>query len=170
MDATLLLNDLPPMHWALAGALIAAVTLTLLFVANRRLGISSGFEDVCSLALPNAYFRRAAIRSGRTWRLPFLGGLVLGGFLSAATSGGWAPLWDTGLLDATFALDRPAKFAWMFVGGLFVGFGTRLAGGCTSGHGIFGLSNFERASLVSTASFMLAGIVTTNLIYRVLAG
>jgi hypothetical protein len=56
----------------------------------------------------------------------------------------------------------------MFVGGLFIGFGTRLAGGCTSGHGIFGLSNFELPSLLATVSFMAGGIVTTHLVYRVL--
>jgi uncharacterized membrane protein YedE/YeeE len=58
----------------------------------------------------------------------------------------------------------------MFVGGLFIGFGTRLAGGCTSGHGIFGLSNLELPSLVTTLSFMGAGVVTTQLIYRVVLG
>ena len=56
----------------------------------------------------------------------------------------------------------------MFAGGLFIGFGTRLAGGCTSGHGIFGLSNFERPSLISTISFMAGGMLTTQLIYRVI--
>jgi uncharacterized membrane protein YedE/YeeE len=56
----------------------------------------------------------------------------------------------------------------MFVGGLFIGFGTRLAGGCTSGHGIFGLANFELPSLLSTVCFMGAGIVTTQIVYRVL--
>jgi uncharacterized membrane protein YedE/YeeE len=55
----------------------------------------------------------------------------------------------------------------MFVGGLFIGFGTRLAGGCTSGHGIFGLSNLELPSAIATTSFMLGGIATTQLIYRV---
>jgi uncharacterized membrane protein YedE/YeeE len=54
----------------------------------------------------------------------------------------------------------------MFGGGLLIGFGTRMAGGCTSGHGIFGISNLERASIESTLAFMAAGIVTTNLIYR----
>ena len=170
MAASLILNDLTPMHWALAGALVAAITLFLLFVTNRRLGLSSGFEDVCSLVLPTAYFQRAAIVSGRRWRLPFLAGLVAGGFLSAATGGGWAPTWDAGMLDTAFALDRPTKLAWMFAGGLFIGFGTRLAGGCTSGHGIFGLSNFERASLVSTLCFIAGGILTTQVLYRVVAG
>lgn len=164
----LILNDLTPMHWAAAGAGIAAVTLLLLFVANRRLGISSGFEDVCSLVLQQPYFRRDAVRAGREWRLPFLGGLVLGGALSAVLGGGWQPFWALGIFDVVIGLDAPGKLAWMFAGGLCIGFGTRLGGGCTSGHGIFGLSNLELPSLVTTLSFMAGGIVTTNLIYRVL--
>lgn len=156
------------MHWAAAGAAVAAVTLILLFVANQRLGISTGFEDVCSLVLPNPYFKRRAVRSGRAWRLPFLGGLVAGGFLSAVLGGGWQPTWDLGMLDATLAPGPAVKLAWMFAGGLLIGFGTRLAGGCTSGHGIFGMSNFELPSVLSTLSFMLGGIITTNLLYRVL--
>ena len=163
----LILNGLQPMHWAIAGAVIAVITVTLLFIANRRLGVSTGFEDVCSLVLPNAYFRRGAILSGRPWRLPFLAGLVIGGFLSAALGGGWHPIWDLGMFDAVIGFGHAGKLAWMFVGGLFIGFGTRLAGGCTSGHGIFGMSNLEVPSIVSTLSFMAGGIVTTQLVYRV---
>ena len=163
----LILNDLAPIHWAVAGAGIAAVTLCLLFIANRRLGISTGFEDVCSLVLSQPYFRRDAVRSGREWRLPFLLGLLFGGVVSAVLGGGWAPTWALGMFDTVIRLDEPGKLAWMFVGGLFIGFGTRLGGGCTSGHGIFGLSNLELPSLVTTLSFMAGGIVTTNLLYRV---
>jgi hypothetical protein len=162
----LILNDLSPIHWALGGAGVAAITLTLLFLANRRLGISSGLEDICSLVLSRPYFTRSAVVSGRTWRLPFLAGLVMGGFLSAALSGGWSPTWELGLFDQVIGYGPIGKVAWMFVGGLFIGFGTRLAGGCTSGHGIFGLSNFELPSLVATASFMASGIVTTQIVYR----
>jgi uncharacterized membrane protein YedE/YeeE len=164
---TLILNNVPPLHWAVSGAGIAAVTLVLLFVANRRLGISGGFDDLCSLVLSNAYFRRGAILSARPWRFPFLAGLVLGGFLSAVLSGGWAPIWSLGLLDTVVGLGHAGKLAWMLGGGLFIGFGTRLANGCTSGHGIFGMSNLEWPSVVSTISFMAGGILTTQLIYRV---
>ena len=164
---TLILNDVTTMHWAVGGAGIAAITLVLLFIANRRLGISGGLEDLCSLVLPHAYFRRGAILSARPWRLPFLAGLVLGGFLSAVLSGGWTPTWSLGLFDTVIGLGPVGKLAWMFVGGLFIGFGTRLANGCTSGHGIFGMSNFEWPSLASTLSFMVGGIVTTQLVYRV---
>jgi uncharacterized membrane protein YedE/YeeE len=164
----LLLHNLTPLPWAVAGAGIAAVTLTLAFVLNRRLGISTGFEDLCSLVLRAPYFTRPSLLGARRWRLPFVAGLLLGGVLSAVLGGGWAPTWTLGMLDARLGLDPLGKLIWMFVGGLFIGFGTRMAGGCTSGHGIFGLSNFELPSLVSTVSFMAGGIVTTQLLYRVL--
>jgi uncharacterized membrane protein YedE/YeeE len=164
----LILNGLTPIHWAAAGAAIAGITLCLLFVANRRLGLSTGFEDVCSLVLPQPYFRRGSLRAAREWRLPLIIGLALGGLLSAVLGGGWAPTWDLGVFDRTIGLGPAGKLAWMFVGGLFIGFGTRLAGGCTSGHGIFGLSNFELPSLYTTLSFMAGGIVTTHVVYRLL--
>jgi uncharacterized membrane protein YedE/YeeE len=163
----LLLHNLAPLPWAVAGAGIAAVTLTLAFVLNRRLGISTGFEDLCSLVLRAPYFTRPSLLGARRWRLPFVVGLFLGGVLSAVLGGGWAPTWTLGMLDARLGLDPLGKLIWMFVGGLFIGFGTRMAGGCTSGHGIFGVSNFELPSLVSTVSFMAGGIVTTQLLYRV---
>ena len=97
-------------------------------------------------------------------------GLVLAGVLSALTSGGWRLMGDSGMLDQVVGLSDPQKFIWMFCGGLCIGFGTRLAGGCTSGHGIFGISTFQWPSLVATLSFMGAGAGTTFLIYRVLNG
>lgn len=164
----LILHGLRAMHWALAGLGIGLVTLTLLGVLGHRLGVSTGFESLCSLVSRAPYLQRAELRSSRSWRLPFTGGLVLGGLLSAVLGGGWAPTWDLGMFDDAIGWGPAGKVAWMFAGGLFIGFGTRLAGGCTSGHGIFGVSRFERASLVTTLAFMGAGLVTTNLVYRVL--
>jgi uncharacterized membrane protein YedE/YeeE len=164
----LILHDLQPMHWGLAGAAIAAITLSLLYVGNRRLGVSTGFENVCALVVQAPYFRRESLLSSHSWRLPLLGGLLLGGFVSAATGGGWDLFWDLGMFDTEIGWGNGGKLIWMFVGGLFIGFGTRLAGGCTSGHGIFGMSNLELPSIVSTVSLMAAGIVTTNILYRVI--
>ena len=164
----LILNDLQPIHWALAGAAISAITLTLLYVGNRRLGVSTGFENVCSLVVSAPYFKRPSLVSTNSWRLPLLGGLLIGGFLSAILGGGWETTWDLGVFDAEIGWGPAGKLVWMFAGGLLIGFGTRLAGGCTSGHGIFGMSNLELPSIISTVSFMAAGVVTTNLIYRVI--
>ncbi len=162
----LILNDLSAWHWAAGGAGIGVITLLLLWVTNQRLGISTGFENLCALVVKTPYFQRSEVSGGRSWRLPFLGGLVLGGAVAAVTGGGWAPFWGLGMFDTTFGGGPAVKLAWMFGGGLLIGFGTRMAGGCTSGHGIFGISNLERASVESTLAFMAAGIVTTNLIYR----
>ena len=164
----LILNDLEPLHWSIAGAGIGLITLGLLVAGNRRLGVSTGFENVCSLVVNTPYLRRENLLAEGQWRFPLLAGLLLGGFLSAAFGGGWEAFWDLGIFDTEIGWGPGGKIVWMFAGGVLIGFGTRLAGGCTSGHGIFGLSNLELPSLVSTVSFMAAGIVTTNLIYRVL--
>jgi len=161
----LLLHHLEPWHWAVAGAAIGAITLLLLFFTNQRLGISTGLENPCALAIHPPYLRRGEISGSQGWRLPFLAGLVLGGFLSAATSGGWHPFWDLGIFDAVVGLGPAGKLAWMFAGGVLIGFGTRMAGGCTSGHGIFGIANLERASLESTLCFFATGVLTTALVY-----
>ena len=166
----LILNDLAPYHWAIGGLGIGVITLLMLAVTNRRLGISTGFESVCSLVVKTRYFQRPALLESNRWRIPFLGGLVLGGVLSAVLGGGWAPIWDLGLFDTHVGWGPAGKLVWMFVGGTLIGFGTRLAGGCTSGHGIFGMSNLEASGLVSTISFMAAGIATTNVVYRLVAG
>jgi uncharacterized membrane protein YedE/YeeE len=162
----LILHDLQPWPWWLGGLGIGVVTLLLLWVGNQRLGISTGLENLCALVLKAPYFQRDEITGSQRWRLPFLGGLVLGGFLSAALSGGWAPFWALGIFDQQIGLGHAGKLAWMFGGGLLIGFGTRMAGGCTSGHGIFGIANLERASLESTIAFVAAGMLTSNLIYR----
>lgn len=162
----LILNDLAPIHWALGGAAIGAITVAMLAVGGKRLRISTGFESLCGLVLRGGYFRRPALVQSSPWRLAFLVGLVAGGLASALLGGGWQPTWALGMFDARIGWGPAGKLAWMFAGGVLIGVGTRLAGGCTSGHGIFGLSNFERSGLVSTVAFMLAGLATTNLIYR----
>ena len=70
------------------------------------------------------------------------------------------------MLDEAAGFGPATKLAWMFAGGLLVGFGTRLGNGCTSGHGIFGLSNLELPSLITTLSFMVGGVATTHVLYR----
>ena len=163
----LLLNDLIPIHWAVAGAGIAAITLGMLFVAGKRLGMSTGFESLCSLVVSSPYFRRQALTSTQGWRLPMATGLVLGGLLSAWMSGGFHPTWALGMFDTSIGFGQVGKSIWMFGGGLLIGFGTRLAGGCTSGHGIFGISNLEASGLRATLAFMAAGLLTTQLVYRI---
>lgn len=164
----LILNDLAPLHWSVAGALIGGITLLMLWTTNRQLGISTTYESLCSLGSRLPYFRRDSLQGPGRWRLPFSGGLLLGGIASAVLGGRWAPIWDLGMFDSVIGLGVGGKIVWMYVGGVFIGLGTRIAGGCTSGHGIFGLATFQRASIMSVLAFMAAGILTSNLIYRVI--
>ena len=151
--------------WWQGGAAIGALTLLLLWLGNQRLGLSTGFENLCALALKTPHLLRAEVSGSARWRLPFLAGLVLGGALAALATGSLAPTLAAPLLDARFAFPPAEKLAWMFSGGLLIGFGTRLSNGCTSGHGIFGLSNFERGSLDATLAFLAAGMLVTFLVH-----
>lgn len=89
----------------------------------------------------------------------FFAGLALGGFASAYAAGTLA-LTSTlhGADFAAFMGSKPRAFGSLFVGGVLVGFGTRMAGGCTSGHGLIGVSRLSKASIVATMSFFGAGI------------
>ncbi|MBM4342109.1 MAG: YeeE/YedE family protein [Deltaproteobacteria bacterium] len=163
------IHHLEPLHWAVAGATIAGVTLVLQAVGRRSLGLSSGLEDLCSLASANPVFAHTAAE-GKAWRLPFIAGLVLGGALSVVLAGDWQTLWRVEPLDSFANFSDAAKVAWLFAGGACTGFGVRLAGGCTSGHGIFGMSRLQPSSIRSTLAFMAVGTVFSNLMYRVVWG
>ena len=163
----MILHNLEPWHFAIAGAGIAAVTLILQGVGNRALGVSTGLEEFCSLASKAPYFARPELRSH--WRLVMFAGLICGGVLSSVTSGPWQLSWDVGMLDTRLHLDNASKIAWFFAGGLFIGFGTRMAGGCTSGHGIYGMARLQPGSLASVLAFMASGILTANILWRVIA-
>lgn len=165
----LILHDLQPLHWLAAGAAIAAITLAMQALKNTSLGISTSFENLCGIFSNAPLFRRKQVAGTEgQWRLPFVAGLLLAGVVSAVLAGGWSPTWDMGMFDERISGDPGVKVAWLFVGGLFIGFGTRMAGGCTSGHGIFGMSNFEKSSIIATLTFMGVGMAVTNLIYRII--
>lgn len=164
----LLMSGEAPWHWALSGAALGAITLLLLWTTNIRLGISTSYESFCSLVSDLPYFRREAMGPKGRWRFAFAGGLVAGGLVSALLAGGLAPAWELGIFDARIGWGPAGKVAWMFAGGLLIGLGTRTAGGCTSGHGLFGLAHLERAAIRSVLAFLATGILTANLVFRVL--
>lgn len=142
--------------WWLGGLAIAAVVLGLLFVENKQLGVSTGFGEVCRLPIEES--------ARRSWRPRFLLGIVLGGALAAVLSGHFPNL-AMGTLD-TLAQAPASKLALLFGSGLAIGVGSRLAGGCTSGHSIVGVALGSRASLLATALFMFAGLLTTQALLR----
>ena len=178
-----------PWHWTIAGPAIGLVVPLLRLAGGRRFGVSSCYRHLCSaLGARAPYFAYNWRRDG-AWNLMMVTGLVLGGALAGATLGSEPPAIAEATLahlerlgiEATGALAPEALFslaafssprAWivMLLGGLLVGFGTRWANGCTSGHAISGLAEGERASLIAVAGFFAGGLITTALIWPLLAG
>lgn len=128
-----------PTEWllALAGGALIGASAALLLLANGRVAGVSGV--LAGLLDPRA--------ADREWRLLFVLGLVTGGFAAR------------GLLPAAFSA-RGTPVATALVAGLLVGVGTRLANGCTSGHGVCGVSRLAPRSLAATATFIATGALT----------
>lgn len=138
-----------------SGLAIAAVVVGLLYADNRQLGVSTGYAELCRLP------KEPALRS--SWRPKFVLGIVLGGALSALSAGA-APPPSMGSFEVWLHGNVVLEAVVLLLGGALLGLGARLAGGCTSGHGIVGTALGARSSWVATALFMVGGFVTTRLI------
>jgi len=124
-------------HALIGGCLIGAASLLATVLSGKVPGISGVFGRLLVRATPD-----------KLWRLVFLIGLIGGAALSFS-------LWDSA------ALFRPMRpLGVMAVAGLLVGFGTRLGGGCTSGHGVCGVSTGSKDSIAATFIFIATAIVT----------
>ncbi len=185
-----------PWPWYISGPLIGLTVPTLLLLGNKVFGISSNLRHLCAIfsatALPER--RRPTFfsydwRTGR-WNLVFALGIVLGGFIggvllanpeplevAASTQRDLAALGVTtdGTLAPTALFGWHSLFSWrglviLVGGGFLVGFGTRYAGGCTSGHTISGLSNLQLPSLVAVIGFFIGGLIGTHLLLPLILG
>jgi uncharacterized protein len=126
-----------PLSALAGGALIGLAATLLLFSHGRIAGISGIWGDL---------FLRAD--DGRRFRLAFVGGLVLGALVLAALS------------PAALPAESPVPLPVVAIAGLLVGVGTRLGNGCTSGHGVCGVSRGSARSVLATLTFMATGFVT----------
>jgi hypothetical protein len=142
--------------WWAGGLGIGLTALGLAWFTGKKLGVTGGFVDACSL------IAKESPKGG--WKFYFILGLPLGGAL--ATAGHWNWTFLFGQLDALTMGSFLGKFIWLFVGGLFVGYGARWAGGCVSGNSIMGISLGSKMSIVVTVAFLTAGILTAHLIFK----
>jgi uncharacterized protein len=129
----------PSYSSGLAGGLLIGAAGVLLYLG---LGRVAGVSGILGGILGG---------TGRDWRLPFAAGLLAAGALFR-------------LLGLEIYAPVPRSLGVLAAAGLLVGFGTRLAGGCTSGHGVCGVGRFSRRSLAATAVFIAAGAATVFLI------
>ena len=135
------MTSFTPVSATLGGVLIGLSALLLYLLIGRTAGVSGILGQLLREPAP-------AGRGHRLWRLAFCAGLIAAPALYAAAGTPLPPL--------TLTAAAPALIA----GGLLVGFGTRLASGCTSGHGVCGIARLSPRSIAATLTFMAAGILT----------
>ncbi|SHO63196.1 YeeE/YedE family protein [Algoriphagus zhangzhouensis] len=173
-----------PWPWYVAGPLIGLTVPALLILGNKTFGISSSLRHVCAACMPAdiPFFKYNWKKE--IWNLLFVLGVLIGGFIatnflanpetiviSEATQNDLKAL---GVTDFTSLLPSDI-FSWenlftakgllfFVIGGFMVGFGTRYAGGCTSGHAIMGISSLQWPSLLATTFFMIGGFLMTHVL------
>lgn len=145
------LTDRPPPY--VGGILLGLLVVAVLWTLNGRLGVSGGLAEVSE--------RLVGARTSFGWKSWFVFGIVAGGAVFAVLAGAWHPGGGYGWLAGHSPLATGAALTGA---GVLIGFGTRTAGGCTSGHGIAGTALGSLASFVSTATFMATAIATAFLI------
>jgi uncharacterized protein len=133
---------------AIAGGLLIGISTAALWIVNGRV---AGISGVVGDLLPPS-------RGDSEWRVAFLAGLLAGGLILGR------------LLPGAFAWDSPHSLGLLSGAGLLVGFGSRLGGGCTSGHGLCGVSRLSRRSLLATGVFMSLGVVSVTLLRHAIGG
>ena len=136
-----------PLSAAIGGALIGLSAVMLMLLAGRVAGISgiaAGLLGIGSI--------------DRGWRVAFIAGLILAP-VAAMLAGYAVPV-----------PQMPASWVVIVAAGLLVGFGARLGGGCTSGHGICGIARLSKRSIAATMIFMGTAVVTVALMRHVVGG
>ena len=180
-----------PWHWSVSGLGIAVVMLFLILLGSR-FGVSSSFETFCSIAGAGKKFAYFDFDwKKQSWLLLFIAGSIIGAFVASNFLASDAPVQiaqatidDLAQLGVTTPVDlkdgsgfMPAEIfdlkhllsfrtlVFAIGGGLLIGFGTRWAGGCTSGHAISGLANLQLPSLIAVIGFFIGGLLMTHLFF-----
>ncbi|MFI5132646.1 MAG: YeeE/YedE family protein [Chitinophagales bacterium] len=173
-----------PWPWWISGPLIGLTVPLLLILGNKAFGVSSTLRHICAACIPASISFFKYDWKKEIWSLFYITGILIGSFIAWNWLSDYHLIsFDRGLITE---LNRygiydhsqvvPADvinwsslitikgFIMTVVGGFLVGFGTRYADGCTSGHSIMGLSNLQWPSLVATCSFMAGGFLVANFI------
>jgi len=152
-----------PWPWYVAGPVIGVSVPLLLLMGNKKLGVSSTLRHICAACVPASIPLFQYDWKKEIWNLYFVGGILIGGVLGGVILSDGTELMPREIFNWG-ELITTRGFIMMIGGGFMVGFGTRYARGCTSGHGILGLSALQWPSLVAIMSFFLGGILFSNFV------
>ena len=173
-----------PWPWYVAGPMIGLTVPALLILGNKAFGISSSLRHICAACVPAGIPFFTYNWKKEIWNLLFVLGTAVGGFIAINFLGNpdtiviseatQADLKALGLTNFSDLMPEEI-FSWdtaftgkgilfFVIGGFQVGFGTRYAGGCTSGHAIMGISSLQWPSLVATIFFMAGGFFMTHVL------
>ena len=156
-------------YWAgwVGGIGIGLYGIAQFIISGHLLGVSTGFGNVCGLVSKNSFFHTGKYADNFNWRLFFVIGIPLGGLIAALTSPGplvlsfsLGPLYDSVLPESLLF-----KLPILSLGGIMIGYGSRLAGGCTSGHSISGLALLNPPSILASAGFFAGGIIMVQTLF-----
>jgi uncharacterized membrane protein YedE/YeeE len=136
-----------PLSAAIGGVLIGLSAVLLMLLTGRIAGISGIFSGLLNLR-----------GDDKGWRIAFIAGLILAPIIAGGVGYGMAQP------------KLPANWVIITAAGLLVGFGTRLGGGCTSGHGICGIGRLSMRSIAATVVFMVTAVITVAIMRHVLGG
>lgn len=139
------MTEFTPVSAAIGGVLIGLAAILLMLAHGRIAGISGIVSGVAITRAPDF-----------GWRFAFIGGLFAAPIVYWIASGAPPPI------------NFPAPLWMVGIGGLLVGFGSRLGSGCTSGHGVCGMARLSRRSIAATATFMTTAIITVFIVRRLL--
>lgn len=173
-----------PWPWYVAGAIIGLIVPALLILGNKHFGISANLRHICAACFPASIGFFKYDWKKEMWNFFFVGGIIIGAVIATFLLANPEPvkiapelaaeLAGYGITDnSKLVPEQLFSFESLFTlrglllmvgGGFLVGFGTRYAGGCTSGHAIMGLSDLQLPSLIATVMFMTGGFVMANLI------
>ncbi|MBL4708116.1 MAG: YeeE/YedE family protein [Flavobacteriales bacterium] len=178
-----------PWPWYISGPLITLV-MTLLLLMEKQFGMSSNLRTLCAIcgAGERTSFFKFDWKAQR-WNLIVVLGVMIGGYIganfltkksavivdddvaSSLNELGFKSVNQSYLPEELFPIDVVADFKivlLLIIGGLLVGFGTRYAGGCTSGHAISGLSNLQLPSLIAVIGFFIGGLTMVHFIFPII--
>lgn len=150
----------------IGGLFIGFYGLFQLVTTGHLLGVSTGFGNVCGVVSKASFFHTGKYTNLFNWRLWFIIGIPVGGLIAALTSpGAITPSFSMGeFYDAVFTTKLYIKGPLLILGGTLIGLGSRMAGGCTSGHSISGLGLLNWPSFVASAGFFAGGTIVVQIL------